>query len=99
MDLLLDLPAAFNAVDSLLAMISKEMCWGYSNPTSAIEPVLIVSGPLWKWPLNPLISNITLQILLILLPSVTYSRVGELHNLATEFMLGDHIFYSHDFSD
>ena len=38
--------------------------------------------------LNPLISNITLQ-----------RRRGEFLNLSTEFMLDDHILYSHDLSD
>ena len=44
---------------------------------------------------NPLISNMKLQILL---SRYLYQRRGQFSNLSTEFMLGNHILYSHDLS-
>ena len=49
-----------------------------------------------------LISNITLQILLSYCHTLLIAYLlisGEFLNLPTEFMLGDDILYSHDFSD
>ena len=46
--------------------------------------------------INPSVSNITLQILLSYCHTL---HRGEFLYLPTEFMLSDHILYSHDFSD
>ena len=49
--------------------------------------------------INPLISNIRLQILLSCGYTLLIAERGESFNLSKEFTLGDYILYSHDFSD
>ena len=49
--------------------------------------------------INPLFSNITMQILRSHCHTLPIADAGEFLNLPTEFMLSDHILYSHDFTD
>ena len=48
---------------------------------------------------DPLISNITLQILFSHWHTLLIAETGDFLSLPTKVMMGDHILYSHDFSD